>query len=70
MVSVTVDELEQLPRVIVHRSVAGLVVTVTVVFPVLSEAIVAAPLTTDQVAVSPAAGALAAMVKLAVLHLV
>ena len=70
LVSVTVEELEQVPRVMVHRKTAGLLVTVTVVFRVVSEAIVAAPLTTDQVAVSPDAGALAAMVKLVVLHLV
>lgn len=70
LVSVTVEELEQLPRVIVHRNVAGLVVTVAVVLRVVSEAMVAAPLTTDQVAVSPAAGAFAARVKEELLHLV
>jgi hypothetical protein len=68
LVSVTVEELVQVPLVIVHRNVAGLVVTVTVVFLVVSEAIVAAPLTTDQVAVSPAAGAFAAIVKEELLH--
>ena len=70
LVSVTVDELEQVPRVIVHRNVAGLVVIVTVVFRVVSDAIVAAPLTTDQVAVSPDAAAFAAMVKELLLHFV
>lgn len=70
LVRVTVEALEQVPRVIVQRSVAGLAVTVTVVFRVVSEVMVAAPLTTDQVAVSPAAGALAAMVKVAKLHFV
>jgi hypothetical protein len=70
LVSVTVEALEQDPRVIVHRNVAGLVVTVAVVLRVVSEAKVAAPLTTDQVAVSPAAGAFAASVKEDLLHLV
>ena len=69
-VSVTVEEVVQVPLVMVHRKTAGLVVTVTAEVREVTVVIVAAPLTTLQAPVSPAAGALAAMVNVAVLHLV
>ena len=69
-VSVTVEEVVQVPLVMVHRKTAGLVVTVTAEVRELTVVIVAAPLTTLQAPVSPVAGALAAMVNVAVLHLV
>ena len=64
------EEVVQVPLVMVQRKTAGLVVTVTAEVRELTVVIVAAPLTTLQVPVSPAAGALAAMVNVAVLHLV
>jgi hypothetical protein len=69
-VSVTVEEVVQVPLVMVHRKTAGLVVTVTAEVREVTVVIVAAPLTTLQAPVSPVAGALAAMVNVAVLHLV
>ena len=69
-VSVTVEEVVQVPLVMVQRKTAGLVVTVTAEVRELTVVIVAAPLTTLQAPVSPVAGALAAMVNVAVLHLV
>ena len=70
LVNVTVELVEQVPFVMVHLKTAGLEVTVTAVFLVLMLVIVAAPLTTDQVPVSPAAGALAAIVNALFLHFV
>ena len=70
MVSVTVEELAQLPFVIVQRNTAGLVVTVTAEIGDETVVMVAPPLTILQAPVSPAAGALAAMVNEVVLHLV
>ena len=69
-VSVTVEEVVQVPLVMVQRKTAGLVVTVTAEVREVTVVIVAAPLTTLQAPVSPVAGALAAMVNVAVLHLV
>jgi hypothetical protein len=66
----TVELLEQLPFVIVHLNTEGLVVTVTELVGEAGVAIVAAPLTTDQAPVSPVAGALAAIVKILLLHFV
>lgn len=55
--------------VMVQRNEAGLVVTVTLVVEDEVVVMVAAPVTTVQAPVSPVAGALAAMVKVLVLHL-
>ena len=70
LVNVTVDVDEQLPFVIVHLNTAGLEVTVTELVLEFTLEIVAAPLTTDHVPVSPEATELAAIVKTALLHLV
>ncbi len=70
LVSTTVEALVQLPLVMVQVNVAGLVVTVTDDVLLLGVAIVAAPPVTDQVPVSPVAGAFAAMVNTLLLQLV
>jgi hypothetical protein len=68
LLSVTMEVLLQLPRVMVQRSTAGLLVTVAEDVREPALATFAAPLTTDQVPVSPETGALAARVKILLLH--
>lgn len=70
LVNTTDEMLVQVPLAMVHLKVAGLVVTVTVEVLLLGVAIVAAPPVTDQVPVSPVAGAFAAMVNTLLLQLV
>ena len=70
LVKTTVAVLVHVPLAMVHLSVAGLVVTVTVLVGEFMLLMVAAPLTTVQVPVSPVAAALAANVNKELLQLV